>query len=76
MRDEHVNQIGIRICCVGNFEEKSPSAAPLQSFTALVEYLQRNALKTPVRFAVHREIDPGHTVCPGRHFPSLLSISV
>ncbi len=69
VRNEHVNQIGIGICCVGNFEEITPTPAQLRSFTALVECLKRDVLKTPVRFAVHREIDPGRTVCPGRHFP-------
>ncbi len=69
VHDEQVNQVGIGICCVGNFEETTPTPAQLQSFTALVEYLKRDVLKTPIRFAVHREIDPGRTVCPGRYFP-------
>ena len=70
VHDERVNQIGLGICCVGNFEETAPTPAQLRSFTALVEYLKRDVLKTPVRFAVHREIDPGRTVCPGKHFPA------
>lgn len=69
VHDEHVNQIGIGICCVGNYEETKPTPAQLRSFIALVDYLKRAVLKTPVRFVVHREIDPGRTVCPGRNFP-------
>ncbi|OAM90394.1 hypothetical protein AW736_07920 [Termitidicoccus mucosus] len=61
--------IGIGICCVGNFEETQPTPAQLRSFIALVEYLKTDVIKTPVRFAVHREINPGRTVCPGRNFP-------
>ena len=69
VHSESVNQIGIGICCVGNFEETQPTPAQLRSFTALVEYLKRDVLRTPVRFAVHREINPGRTVCPGKYFP-------
>ena len=69
VHDDHVNHVGIGICCVGNYEETQPTPAQLRSFIALVDYLEKDVLKTPVRFAVHREINPGRTVCPGRHFP-------
>lgn len=69
VHDEAVNQVGIGICCVGNFEETQPTPGQLRSFIALVKYLKADVVKTPVRFAVHREINPGRTVCPGRNFP-------
>ena len=69
VRGDDLNQIAIGVCCVGNFEETRPTAAQLQSFSALVDYLKGDVLKTPVRFAVHREVNPGRTVCPGRNFP-------
>lgn len=69
VRDDAINQIGIGICLVGNFEETQPTHAQLRSFKSLVSYLKKEVTAAPSRFAVHREIDPGHTVCPGRHFP-------
>lgn len=49
VRNEHVNKTGIGICCVGNFEKTQPTVAQLRSFTALVDYLQREVIRTPVR---------------------------
>lgn len=69
VRDERINQIGIGICLVGNFEITQPTPAQLRSFVALMDYLRAEVTHDQARFAVHREIDPGHTVCPGRNFP-------
>src|SRR5690606_11961840 len=69
VRRDEVNEHGIGICVVGNFESDRPSPAQLASFEALVGWLQRDLLAGRPAFAVHREIDRNHTVCPGRHFP-------
>jgi hypothetical protein len=69
VRRDEINEVGIGICLVGNFERKSPSPAQLAAFTELVDYLREEVVGRKVRFAVHREIDPGRTVCPGRYFP-------
>lgn len=69
VRRRDINLHGIGICLVGNFEETHPSARQLASFTALVDYLGRDVLRNRFTFAVHREIDRNHTVCPGRNFP-------
>lgn len=66
---EDVNEVGIGICLVGNFEETEPTRNQLAAFRQLVEYLRADVVGKRIRFAVHREIDPGRTVCPGRHFP-------
>lgn len=70
VRDDAVNEVGIGICLVGNFEETDPTPAQLRSFTHLVHHLKKDVLGRSCRFAVHREIDPGHTACPGRRFPT------
>lgn len=69
VRKRSVNLEGIGICLVGNFEESHPSRRQLAAFTALVDHLGGSVLKNRYTFAVHREIDRNHTVCPGRHFP-------
>lgn len=69
VRRDEVNEHGIGICLVGNFESDRPSPAQLASFEALVGWLQGDLLGRRPAFAVHREIDRNHTVCPGRNFP-------
>lgn len=69
VRRREVNLSGIGICLVGNFEETHPSPRQLAAFTALVGYLGGEVLNNRFEFAVHKEIDRNHTVCPGRHFP-------
>jgi hypothetical protein len=66
---EEINEVGIGICLVGNFEETIPTSKQLKAFRELVNYLRSDVVGKKVRFAVHREIDPGRTVCPGRYFP-------
>jgi len=69
VRSRIVNQQGIGICLVGNFEKTRPSPRQIASLTALTGYL-REIVPNRTRFAVHREIDGNsHTVCPGRFFP-------
>ena len=64
-----VNDHGIGVCLVGNFELHPPTRRQLAAFTELMDFLQEIVLETKCRFAGHKEIDPGHTLCPGRHFP-------
>ncbi len=69
VRKREVNLHGIGICLVGNFEETHPSRKQMASFTRLVDHLGGSVLKHKYKFAVHKEIDRNHTVCPGRNFP-------
>jgi len=66
---EDINEVGIGICLVGNFEETKPTPKQLAAFRELVDYLRADVVGKKIRFAVHREIDPCRTVCPGRYFP-------
>lgn len=69
VKRREINLQGIGICMVGNFEKSHPSRKQLASFRALVDHLGGNVLKNNYKFAVHKEIDRNHTVCPGRNFP-------
>jgi N-acetyl-anhydromuramyl-L-alanine amidase AmpD len=66
-----MNEHGIGICLVGNFETRTPGARQLASLHALLTHLRADGLPgTNVpKVTVHRWVDRGHTVCPGRRFP-------
>jgi N-acetyl-anhydromuramyl-L-alanine amidase AmpD len=67
---EDINKVGIGICLVGNLEETKPTRNQTLALQELIDYLRSDVVGKNIRFAVHREIDPRHTVCPGRHFPA------
>jgi hypothetical protein len=67
---EEINEVGIGICLVGNFTQTRPSPRQMQAFRELMDYLRADVVGTKIRFAVHKEIDPGRTACPGRYFPT------
>lgn len=69
VRKREVNLHGIGICLVGNFEETHPTRKQLAAFRNLVDFIGGDVLRNKYTFAVHKEIDRNHTVCPGRNFP-------
>lgn len=69
VRSEKINDMAIGICLVGDFNKGKPTRKQLAALEELVVYLRKDVLKKKVRFTVHKKIDPGHTACPGRHFP-------
>jgi LysM repeat protein len=69
VRNQAVNEHGIGVCLVGNFENRRPSTRQLASFTALVDWLRAGQVAPRCEFTVHRWVDRNHTVCPGRQFP-------
>ena len=69
VRKTKVNQHGIGICVVGNFEKTRPSRHQIRAFIELVDYLRTNVIGNAYKFLVHREVDKNHTVCPGKYFP-------
>ena len=64
-----VNDHGIGICLVGNFQNRKPTAKQMEAFHELMDFLQNIVLEKKCSFAGHKEIDLNHTVCPGRQFP-------
>lgn len=69
VRSTEVNNTGIGICLVGNFEKRRPSARQLESAFALVDWLRAGQVSPKHKLTVHRWVDRNHTVCPGRNFP-------
>jgi LysM repeat protein len=65
---DRMNQTGISICLVGNFQETEPTDAQMEALVVLVRRLQRR-YNIPTRNVIgHRDVIKGYTVCPGRHF--------
>jgi hypothetical protein len=69
VRKTSVNDTGIGICLVGNFQNRKPTAKQLAAFHELMRLLEEFILEKKCSFAGHKEIDVNHTVCPGRLFP-------
>lgn len=69
VRIAKINDIGIGICLVGNLEEHRPTERQMGALLALVAELRKRAIKGRATLTTHRDVDPGHTVCPGRYFP-------
>jgi N-acetyl-anhydromuramyl-L-alanine amidase AmpD len=69
VHSEEVNETGIGICLVGDFEKSWPTRKQMLALRELVAYLRGEAVGKGLKFAVHREVDPNHTACPGRNFP-------
>ena len=69
VRKTSVNDAGIGICLVGNFEYRKPTDKQMAAFHELMLVLEEFVLEKKCLFAGHKEIDLHHTVCPGRRFP-------
>lgn len=71
VRSAAMNEHGIGICLVGNFEKRVPSKRQLDSLYALIDHLRGPGLpgSGKAKVTVHRWVDRNHTVCPGRKFP-------
>ncbi len=65
-----VNEQGIGICLVGDFNRTSPSSRQMQSLTRLVSFLQKR-YNIPTSRIYGHGTTPGAKVtdCPGRNFP-------
>ncbi len=67
VKNNYINEVGIGICLVGNFETSKPSKAQLKSLVSLIDWLKKSALKKPLKFAGHKDIEKN--LCPGKNFP-------
>jgi N-acetylmuramoyl-L-alanine amidase len=74
VHSDNLNNIGLGICLVGDFNRGQPSRAQLESCEELIRYLRQRCGKTGNHYAVvkpHREVNPPRwaTDCPGDAFP-------
>lgn len=69
---DYLNNIGIGICFVGDFNRDLPSKAQLAALEELIKYLRKRVGRSKGRVLMvkaHREINPRPTDCPGNRFP-------
>ena len=69
---DYLNNIGIGICFVGDFNRDVPTRAQLAALQELVTYLRKRVGRSKGRVLIvkaHREINPKPTDCPGDRFP-------
>jgi hypothetical protein len=69
VHSDYMNNIGLGICLVGDFNRDQPTRAQLDACEELIRYLQERCGKMVVR--PHREVNPPRwaTDCPGDVFP-------
>lgn len=67
---DELNHVSLGICLVGNFDQKKPTRKQMASLKALVLALLDRCKLTPQAVKTHQQINPVHTRCPGRYFPT------
>ncbi len=65
-----VNEYGIGICLVGNFDQAAPTEKQVAAARALVAYLGDRYRVAADRIGTHEEFANGPTACPGKNFPA------
>jgi N-acetyl-anhydromuramyl-L-alanine amidase AmpD len=65
-----VNEYGIGICLIGNFDESPPTPRQVEATRALVAYLSDRYHVTSDRIGPHSLLASGPTACPGKNFPA------
>ncbi len=74
VHSDHLNNIALGICLVGDFNRSQPTPAQLQSCEELIRYLRQRCGKLGNHYMSvkpHREVNPPRwaTDCPGDAFP-------
>ena len=65
-----VNEYGIGICLVGNFDQSAPTPRQVAAARALVAYLGGRYEIPADRLGTHDRFANGPTACPGKNFPA------
>jgi N-acetylmuramoyl-L-alanine amidase len=65
-----VNEYGIGICLVGNFDQSEPTPKQIAAAKALVAYLGDRYQIPTDHIGSHDQFADGPTACPGKNFPS------
>jgi hypothetical protein len=74
VHSDYMNNIGLGICLVGDFNRDQPTRGQLEACEELIRYLQERCGKSDGRSLIvrpHREVNPPRwsTDCPGDAFP-------
>jgi hypothetical protein len=69
-KNSDVNEYGIGICLVGNFDQTEPTPRQIAAARALVAYLGDRYQISSDHLGAHDQFADGPTACPGKNFPS------
>lgn len=71
VHSDYMNNIGLGICLVGDFNRHQPTRAQLEATEELIKYLQDRCGSGRLAVRPHREVNPPRwaTDCPGDVFP-------
>jgi N-acetyl-anhydromuramyl-L-alanine amidase AmpD len=69
-RTHDVDEYGIGICLVGDFDQQPPTPRQIAAAKALVAYLSQRYNIAQSRVTTHVQLAATPTVCPGKYFPS------
>ncbi len=69
-KEPDVNEYGIGICLVGNFDHSEPTPKQVEAARALVAYLADRYKIASDHVGAHEEFADGPTACPGKNFPA------
>jgi LysM repeat protein len=70
VRGALMNEQGIGICLVGDFESQTPTSSQMTELVKVVRFLQATFHIPRERVFLHREVPGEDSVCPGRYFPA------
>jgi hypothetical protein len=65
-----INEYGVGICLIGNFDESPPTPRQVEATRALVAYLSDRYHIPSDRVGTHALLASGPTACPGKNFPT------
>ncbi|APW63021.1 peptidoglycan recognition family protein [Paludisphaera borealis] len=68
-RKAEIDEYGIGICFIGDFDKAPPTARQVAAARALVSYLSRKYEIVDENVETHAHLAATPTVCPGKHFP-------
>jgi hypothetical protein len=68
-RAQEMNDYGIGICLIGDFDETEPTPKQVASTQALIAYLQARFQIADDHVGTHEQVASGPTDCPGKLFP-------
>jgi hypothetical protein len=69
-RTSDVDEYGIGICLVGDFEQEPPTPRQIAAAQSLIAYLKQRYSISQARVTTHSHLAATPTVCPGRYFPA------
>jgi len=69
-RTHDVDEYGIGICLVGDFDQQQPTQRQIAAAQALIAYLSQRYAIAQSQVETHAQLAATKTVCPGKYFPT------